>query len=386
MINVKELLERLNSSLSFEEKYPELQDAAEKVHVLYVAPCMNASGYYRMIAPALELNKTKSHKAIVNQIHKWNFNKKHDEYDTPVDERLIHWADYVVFPAFFTSIQPIIEGIVSINDRIQFVMDIDCNYFNFPDYHPGIKKYSQELLNKLLENLSKMDVITAPTNGILSAIEDKLEVAFPQADPMFAFLPNLLSNQAYAEVPQINKNKGKTVRLGIITNPSQSEDVKSILPVLQEVVKDQNVELFIFGWNGKLKDEKSLGELVFKFVKPVSFIEYPIKLNKLALDILLHPMSDHPFNTEEKSFVKYLEAAAFAIPMISSSFFPYTQIIKHGENGMLAKDENEWKEILQKLISDTQLRTAIGREALKYAWKNWSHNKSTMAIYKDLFF
>ena len=38
-----------------------------------------------MIAPALELNKTKSHKAIVNQIHKWNFNKKHDEYDTPVD-------------------------------------------------------------------------------------------------------------------------------------------------------------------------------------------------------------------------------------------------------------------------------------------------------------
>ena len=111
MRNVKELLERLNSSLSFEEKYPELQDEAEKVHVLYVAPCMNASGYYRMIAPALELNKTKSHKAVVNQIHKWNFNKKHDEYDTPVDERLIRWADYIVFPTFFTDIQPIIEGI-----------------------------------------------------------------------------------------------------------------------------------------------------------------------------------------------------------------------------------------------------------------------------------
>ena len=53
MRNVKELLERLNSSLSFEEKYPELQDKAEQVLVLYVAPCMNSSGYYRMIAPAL---------------------------------------------------------------------------------------------------------------------------------------------------------------------------------------------------------------------------------------------------------------------------------------------------------------------------------------------
>lgn len=385
MRNVKELLERLNSSLSFEEKYPELQDKAEKVHVLYVAPCMNASGYYRMIAPALDLNKTKSHKAIVNQIHKWNFNKKHDEYDTPVDERLIRWADYIVFPAFFIDIQPIIEGIVSINDRIQFVMDIDCHYFNFPDYHPGIKKYPKEQLDKLLENLSKMDVITAPTNGILEAIEDKLEEAFPDADPMFAFLPNLLSNQAYAEVPQINKNNGKTIRLGIITNPSQSEDVKSILPVLQDVLKDHNAELFIFGWNGKLKDENSLGDLPFKFVKPVSFLEYPTKLNKLALDVILHPMKNHPFNTEGKSFVKYLEAAAFAIPMISSSVFPYSEIIKHGENGMLAKDENEWKEQLQKLITDTQLRTDIGREALKYAWKNWSNNKSTMDIYKELF-
>ncbi len=44
---------------------------------------------------------------------------------------------------------------------------------------------------------------------------------------------------------------------------------------------------------------------------------------------------------------------------------------------MLAKDENEWKEQLQKLITDAQLRTDIGRDALKCAWKNWSYNKST---------
>ena len=103
------------------------------------------------------------------------------------------------------------------------------------------------------------------------------------------------------------------------------------------------------------------------------------------MDVILHPIIDHPFNTEGKSFVKYLEAAAFAIPMISSSVFPYSEIIKHGENGMLAKDENQWKEQLQKLITDAQLRTDIGREALKYAWKNWSYNKSTMEIYKELF-
>ena len=123
----------------------------------------------------------------------------------------------------------------------------------------------------------------------------------------------------------------------------------------------------------------------FKFVKPVSVLEYPTKLNKLALDVILQPMNDHPFNTKGKSFVKYLEASAFAIPMISSSVFPYSEIIKHGENGMLAKDEKQWKEQIQKLITDTQLRTDIGREALKYAWKNWSYNKSTMEIYKELF-
>jgi len=75
----------------------------------------------------------------------------------------------------------------------------------------------------------------------------------------------------------------------------------------------------------------------------------------------------------------------FAIPMISSSVFPYSEIIKHGENGMLAKDENEWKEQLQKLIADTQLRTDIGREALKYAWKDWSYNTWSIMIFKQIF-
>src|SRR5579885_787089 len=115
MKTLKELYGRLNTAKNFKEKYPQYNMDDNKIHVLFLSPCLNEAGYYRMILPALELNKTDTHSAIIGHIHKWDFNKLFDDYDTPIDFRLVEWADYVVLPVMFTDAAYIIKSMREIN-------------------------------------------------------------------------------------------------------------------------------------------------------------------------------------------------------------------------------------------------------------------------------
>ena len=162
MKTLKELYSRLNTAKDFKELYPHYEMEDNKVHVLFLSPCMNETGYYRMILPALELNRTDTHAAIIGHIHKWDFNKMFDDYDSPVDFRLVKWADYVVIPAMFTDISYIIKSMREINDDIEFVMDLDINYHELPEYHPDYKKLRPELKEMMISNLLKVDILQLP--------------------------------------------------------------------------------------------------------------------------------------------------------------------------------------------------------------------------------
>ena len=74
MRNITELQERLNTKNSFEHRYNIEND--DKIHLLYVSPRLNATGYYRMITPALEINKTTTHKVIITSIENNDFSRR----------------------------------------------------------------------------------------------------------------------------------------------------------------------------------------------------------------------------------------------------------------------------------------------------------------------
>lgn len=142
----------------FSKAYPLYKEKGTKVNVLYVAPFLNGTGYYRMLLPLLELNQTTTHRAIVTDIRKWNFAKEFDDYISPIDPDLIIWADYLVFPTLFTDIttpypdmdKSLIELIKSYNKNVVLVMDIDSNIHEFSELHPAFDalKYSLEKRKK----------------------------------------------------------------------------------------------------------------------------------------------------------------------------------------------------------------------------------------------
>ena len=388
MKNVKELYELLNGKHDFGAKYPFYREKDGKIHILYISPCINGTGYYRMIAPMLELNKTATHAALISIIHKWSFAKQFDDYDNPIDKRLIEWADYVVLPAMFSDASYIIESLNKINDDLQFVMDIDCNYHCYPKEHPNHTKITKEQLKTLLHNMAQVDILTGASVELLLEYEKLITKHHLSSTVYMEYQPNLISDVGIREISGIKKNESDKIRIGIIGNLSGYYDMLSIKEILIAIQKKykEKIDLIFFGWDGKLPGGKEpLKELEYGFEKSVSFLGYYDKLNDLALDIVLLPLTTIPFNTAGKSVVKYLEASTFAIPVVASAISPYKEVIEDKETGLLATTPEEWSAKIEQLIEDTTYRHDLGKAAFKNTWRNHSYTTRNLKVLQDIF-
>lgn len=388
MKTVKELNIRLNTVKNFKEKYPEFDMDDNKIHVLFLSPYMNETGYYRMILPALELNRTDTHSAIIGHIHKWDFNKLFDDYDTPIDFRLVEWADYVVIPAMFTDASYIIKSMREINDDIEFVMDMEVNYHELPDYHPDFKKLKPELKDTLITNLSKVDLLCAPNTQILNYYNDLVQKHDEEFLIYFERYPNLLSNYTFEEIAQIKRNSTEKIRIGLILDASQGNDLRTIeksLAALLEKHKNK-IEIIVFGWSKKVAEQyEVLKDLKITYEKPVPFQDYHNRLNSLAFDIGLLPFINNSFNGSGKAFNRFLDFSANMTPIVAAAILPYTKIIKDGENGFIASNDEEWISKCEQLITNIQLRKDIGNYSHKIAWENFSYTPKAIQRLKSIF-
>ncbi len=98
----------------------------------------------------------------------------------------------------------------------------------------------------------------------------------------------------------------------------------------------------------------------------------------LNLDIGIMPLPDDEWAKGKCGF-KALQYMALQIPTVASPVGVNVEIIKHGENGLLASSEEEWTLALQKLIEDKILRDQLGENGQQTVIKNYSvaSNSST---------
>lgn len=388
MKTLKELTQRLETAKKFNEKYPNFNKDDGKIHVLFLSACLSEMGYYRMVLPALELNRTHTHAAIIATIHKWDFNKLFDDYDTPIDFRLVEWADYVVIPTMLTDAGYILNSMREINDDIEFVMDMDVNYHELPQYHPSYHKLQAQAKEMLISNLSKVDILTAPNHPILNFYHQLVQQREEEFLLYFERYPNLLSNFTYELRTAINQNKSSKVRIGMILDSSQGNDLKTIekpIATLLEKHKDK-IELILFGWSKKIADQQEiLKDLRITYEKPVPFPEYHNRLNSLAFDIGLLPFVNNSFNVSGKALIRFLDFSANRIPVVAPKMMPYEKIITDGENGFIAVSEDEWISKTDVLITSAQMRTDMGNFAHAMAWEKFSYTPKVIQGLKNLF-
>lgn len=90
-----------------------------------------------------------------------------------------------------------------------------------------------------------------------------------------------------------------------------------------------------------------------------------------AIDIGVYPLPIDDWVTG-KSGLKAIQYMAFGIPPVATDAGINPRLIRHGENGLLVRSEDEWVEALERLIADPALRRRIGEAARRDAVEKYS--------------
>lgn len=89
------------------------------------------------------------------------------------------------------------------------------------------------------------------------------------------------------------------------------------------------------------------------------------------LDIGVYPLPDEEW-IKGKSGLKALQYMALEIPTVAQRLGTNLEIIREGENGLLASSPAEWKAALRTLIRDPDLRRRLGQEGRRTVMERYS--------------
>jgi glycosyltransferase involved in cell wall biosynthesis len=90
-----------------------------------------------------------------------------------------------------------------------------------------------------------------------------------------------------------------------------------------------------------------------------------------AMDIGIMPLPDDEW-ARGKCGLKGLQYMALGIPTLMSPVGVNNEIIQHGRNGFLPRNEDEWVEQISRLVEDADLRARIGAEARRTVVEKYS--------------
>jgi glycosyltransferase involved in cell wall biosynthesis len=151
-------------------------------------------------------------------------------------------------------------------------------------------------------------------------------------------------------------------QIGFHGTRAHLQDLRHITPAL-EALQHQRDDTQL---------EIMLGEHIPKRLAALPRMEAPAPLpwqafqqyqRQRRLHIGLAPLLATPFN-QGKSFIKFLDIAAMGGVGIYSNRYPYTEVVRHGENGLLVEDSpEEWHGGLQQLLEDPAATKLMAQQA-----------------------
>lgn len=160
--------------------------------------------------------------------------------------------------------------------------------------------------------------------------------------------------------------------------------LKELLPILDKTDLAKDVVFWaIMPWSAYVRSE--LYENRNVEVKCSDFMPFQalVAMEKGA-DLLINPLhiatDNHEFVAgvdrslfiNAKSEVKYTHAGAARKPLLTCKSLPYETVIKHGENGFISDDVDEWIDIIKELKDNKEMRDKVGAAARKDIEENYT--------------
>ena len=247
----------------------------------------------------------------------------------------------------------------------KIIFDIDDLLLQLSESHPDrLSHLYAEALLPILIALVEVDLVTVSSK--------KLRDFLQPLNPNIAVIENYLDDAIWKiREPIIRQTGDDVLTIAYMGSQSHRADVEYILPVLSEMANHYSGRLRFHFWGLEPPEEiKNKVPIEWTPVRSHRYREFVNDFQKLQADIFIAPLFDDSFN-RCKSSIKFLEYSALGIPGVYSRLDPYTQIVKDGENGLLASSLSEWGFCLSRMIEDPNLRQKLAKQAQETVRRDW---------------
>jgi hypothetical protein len=254
--------------------------------------------------------------------------------------------------------------------RIPLVHDTDDLLLSVHPQHPDYEVYHSRVLY-VLKALMDADFIVASTQPLaeqLGAVHGPVAVV-PNELP-----PELWQGVCQQRLRTAAGHGDGRVTVGYIGSGTHRPDLQSVEDALVAVL-DRHAGRVRFLSVGvpltpRLKRHAWVEELDLFKRRMRPYAEFAQLAATLPIDVGIAPLVDAPFN-HCKSDMKFQEYAALGIAGVYADLPPYRGRVRHGENGLLAADTNQWVEGLERLIGSAVLRRTMARAAADDILTGW---------------
>ena len=190
--------------------------------------------------------------------------------------------------------------------------------------------------------------------------------------------------------PRLTVEELKPLRIGIIASNYTWEDLNSYKELFKEVQDKMGdkVKFIVLGFDGidHFTKKSCFPEgFNFEYIKPSTIVHYYKQLRNLSLDMVFVPLRVNDFNTTSENYNKFLEAGLFNVPLMVYDSYPYNQLIKNGDTGILLSKKSDFKDKIEFFEQNKAELKRMGINANKFIVENLTFNEDNLAIIDDIY-
>jgi glycosyltransferase involved in cell wall biosynthesis len=304
------------------------------------------------------------------------------EVGKPIRERVSEGDAVLIqrdFPKQFDDYQNIIDA--ARREGKPLIFDLDDLIFFLPENHPDRQSlyYASSLL-PMFQMLLQADMVTVTTKKLKSVLAKYVD--------NIVILPNYFNETLWQLRSPVLKKKGEKLTIGYMGGYSHKPDLDFVMPILQDLIKRYPEKISFHFWGCEPSAEMdSLPQVEWTPHISLSYKDYSAFFQTQSADIFIAPLENSLFNSC-KSGLKFFEYSALGAPGVYSNLETYSDVVSHGQNGLLATSLDEWRDCLIELIENDELRFQMAMNAQEIIREKWFLSKNAFRwkkYYQNLF-
>ena len=285
----------------------------------------------------------------------------------------ILWADALIV-CRLAATYPVLRAIsFAKNSDKKVFAEIDDLIFT-PEYPAEYESYGGSISNDQYKNLCidyplRIGILNAADEVIVSTsvLSEYCRQYLSDSNKPIHTLNNLPLDLLTTTSNSLNKindlrKKKEDIQIVITSGTLSHKQIlnETIFPVLVNILENyKTAKLLVIGHIDVGSELKKFG----KRIQSIPFTDYSTYLNLLTTsDIALVPLEIHP-TTHGKSAIKWMEASLCGVTCICSPVRAYTDVISHGETGLIAETAEEWQQAISQLIEEPAKMRLIAEKA-----------------------